>query len=167
MPVMRGSSVSFFSHGPAQTRRFGRHMGAITEAGDVLLLHGDLGAGKTHFAQGIAEGLGVQETVRSPTFTLINEYQEGRLPFYHMDLYRLEGDSDIATVGLDEYSSSDGVVVVEWPEKGERWLPEDVLHVTLSYVDDQRRTIYLEAGGEQAEALLRRYKAQAFHVTGS
>ena len=162
MAVMKGSALDFFSHSPAQTRRFGAHLGALVEPGDVVLLHGDLGAGKTHFAQGIAEGLGITEPVRSPTFTLINEYDEGRIPLYHIDLYRLEGDEDIATIGIEEYFDADGLVVVEWPEKGEHWLPEDALHLFLTHFDERRRSLRVEAGGPRAEALLRAYRAHVF-----
>ncbi|MDQ4074915.1 MAG: tRNA (adenosine(37)-N6)-threonylcarbamoyltransferase complex ATPase subunit type 1 TsaE [Chloroflexota bacterium] len=162
MSVIKGNAISFFSYSPAQTRRFGSRLGALVQPGDVILLRGDLGSGKTHFAQGIAQGLGVTEPVRSPTFTLINEYQEGRIPMYHIDLYRLEGDEEIATIGLEEYLDADGVVVVEWPEKGERWLPEDALHLYLEHVDDHSRSLTMDANSPRSEALLQAYKRQAF-----
>lgn len=162
MAVMKGNEIEFFSHSPTQTRRFGAHLGALVQPGDVVLLHGNLGAGKTHFAQGIAQGLGIEEVVRSPTFTLINEYEEGRIPLYHVDLYRLEGDADIASTGLEEYFDAGGVVVVEWPEKGVGWLPDDALRVSLRHVSDLRRALRLDAEGPRAEALLRTYKNQTF-----
>ncbi len=162
MTVMKGNTISFFSHSPGQTRRFGAHLGALVQAGDTILLHGQLGAGKTHFAQGIAQGLGVEEPVRSPTFTLINEYQAGRLPLYHIDLYRLEGDEQIATVGLEDYLDADGLVVVEWPERGRHWLPDDALHIFMLLVSMQRRELRLEASGPRAETLLRAYKQHLF-----
>lgn len=162
MSVMKGNALAFFSYSPEQTRRFGMHLGMLVAPGDVVLLHGDLGAGKTHFTQGIAEGLGITEVVRSPTFTLVNEYHEGRLPLYHIDLYRLEGDEEIATIGLDEYLDGDGVVVVEWPEKGENWLPREAFHLYLTHVNDLRRSLRMEADGDRSEALLHAYKTQAF-----
>lgn len=164
MPVMKGNAIGFFSHSPAQTRRFGSHLGAIVQPGDVVLLHGALGAGKTHFAQGVAQGLGITEPVRSPTFTMINEYREGRIPLFHIDLYRLEGDADLATIGLDEYFDAGGVVVVEWPEKGHGWLPEDALHLYLSRVDEHRRSLRIDAEHPRSSELLRDYKQHAFSL---
>lgn len=162
MPVTKGHEIEFFSHSPAQTRRLGNHLGRLVEPGDVVLLYGDLGAGKTHFTQGIAQGLGITDTVRSPTFTLVNEYEEGRIPLYHVDLYRLDSDAAIATIGLDEYFDAGGVVVVEWPEKGRAWLPAEALHINLRTVGDLRRAFHLHATGPRAEALLHAYKSHTF-----
>lgn len=162
MSVLKGNEIEFFSHSPEQTRRFGAHLGCLVEPGDVVLLFGELGAGKTHVAQGIAQGLGITEPVRSPTFTLINEYEAGRIPLYHVDLYRLEGSRDIATVGLDEYFDADGVVVVEWPERGEGWLPEDALHLILRHVDPRRRLIRLDERGPRSAELLHAFKQHTF-----
>lgn len=162
MAVMKGNTLDFFSNSPTQTRRFGANLGGLAQPGDVVLLHGDLGAGKTHFAQGIAEGLGITDPVRSPTFTLVNEYEEGRVPLYHIDLYRLEGDEEIATVGIEEYFDADGLVVVEWPEKGAHWLPSDALHLFLGHIDERRRSLRMNTGGPRSEQLLRAYRAHVF-----
>ncbi len=162
MSVMKGNTIGFFSYSPEQTRRFGYHLGTLVRPGDLILLHGNMGSGKTHFAQGVARGLGITEPVRSPTFTLINEYEEGRLPFYHIDLYRLDGDADLATIGLDEYFDAPGVVVVEWPEKGEGWIPDDALHLRLEHIDEHRRALEVDAVGVRSTALLRAYKRRAF-----
>lgn len=165
MPVMKGNTLDFFSYSAPQTRRFGAHLGTLVQPGDAVLLYGEMGAGKTHFAQGIAQGLGITGPVRSPTFTLINEYHDGRIPLYHVDLYRLSGDDDLATVGLEEYFDADGVVVVEWPERGVDWLPTDALHIRLTHIDQRRRTLRMEAGSPRAEELLRDYKLQTFAGT--
>lgn len=106
-------------------------------AGDVLALEGDLGAGKTVFAKGIAEGLGIEEDVDSPTFTIIKEYA-GRLPLYHMDVYRLDGFEEL---GLEEYFYGDGICLVEWASKVEPWLPEETLWLTFSVREDGAREI--------------------------
>jgi tRNA threonylcarbamoyladenosine biosynthesis protein TsaE len=108
----------FISHSPAETERLGEGWGRRAAPGWVIGLSGDLGAGKTRLVQGLARGLGVQAPILSPTFALVNEYREGRLPLFHLDLYRLDTLEDILAVGLDEYLwRLDGVTVVEWFER--------------------------------------------------
>lgn len=101
--------------GEAALQSFAASLGPQLQAGDVLLLDGDLGAGKTSFTKGLAKGLGITDYVKSPTFTIVREYRHGRLPLYHMDLYRLE-DGGAEDLGLEEYFEGDGVSVVEWPD---------------------------------------------------
>lgn len=105
--------------------------------GQVIALIGDLGAGKTTLAKYIAEGLGVEERITSPTFTLIHEYQSGRLPFYHFDVYRLEDPEEMYELGYEEYFYGDGLCVVEWADKVEEMIPEDALWLYLSYGDEE------------------------------
>lgn len=93
----------------------GKQFGTQAKAGDIYLLHGDLGVGKTVFTKGFAEGLGIEEPITSPTFTLIQEYMEGRLPFYHFDVYRIGDVEEMYDIGIDEYLSGDGVCLIEWP----------------------------------------------------
>lgn len=163
MVVLRGSELDFYSHSPAQSRRFGAHLGRLAAPGDLLLLHGPLGAGKTHLAQGVAEGLGIVGPVRSPTFTLVHEYRGGRIPFYHVDLYRLEGAEEVATVGLEDYlDAEDGLMAVEWPERDRGWLPQDALHIHLRHAGPQRRALRLTAGGPRSATLLDDFKQHAF-----
>ncbi|KRN25384.1 tRNA (adenosine(37)-N6)-threonylcarbamoyltransferase complex ATPase subunit type 1 TsaE [Lacticaseibacillus camelliae] len=123
--------------------------------GDVLLLDGDLGAGKTSFTKGLARGLGITDYIKSPTFTLIREYPAGRLPLYHMDLYRLEGGG-AGDLGLEEYFEGDGVSVVEWPDYLGEAMPESYLliHFIKDDFDDNKRTLTFEAEGSRAKALL-------------
>ena len=147
-------SITIESHSPEETRALGARLGAAARAGDLLLLSGTLGAGKTHLAQGVARGLGVGGVVRSPTFTLINEYDDGRLPLYHMDLYRLSGEGDLASIALDDYLDGDGVLLVEWPERAGDHFREDALCVRLEASGPGARTITLEARGPRAAALL-------------
>ncbi len=106
------------SNSPEETLRLGKSLGSSLGAGDIVLLFGDLGAGKTHFTQGICNGLEMDKNsyVRSPTFTLINEYP-GRLPIYHIDLYRIETQEDIYSLGLEEILFDQGVTIIEWAEK--------------------------------------------------
>ena len=113
------------------TQKIAEKLAKALHAGDVILLDGDLGAGKTTFTKGLARGLGIRKNVKSPTFTLIREYHEGRLPLYHMDVYRLEetGGDDL---GLEEYFNGDGVSVVEWSQFVEDDLPKDAVRFKLN-----------------------------------
>lgn len=114
----------------ADTHRLAGRLAHIVRPGDVLALQGDLGAGKTTFTQGFAKVLGVVEVVNSPTFTLIKEYS-GRIPLYHMDLYRLDHEDEAWELGLDEYFHGDGVCVVEWPERLGATLPQDAITIII------------------------------------
>ena len=113
------------------TLNLGKKIGDVLKPGDILLLKGDLGAGKTTFTQGLAEGLGVDEFVNSPTFVIINEYFSGHLPLYHMDLYRLEDEAQLYDLGVEEYFFGNGVSVVEWPEIALSLLPEAYTRLTF------------------------------------
>jgi tRNA threonylcarbamoyladenosine biosynthesis protein TsaE len=123
-------------------------IGARLRAGDVVLLHGDLGAGKTTLTQGIAAGLGVRDHVQSPTFTLVSEHPGASLTLYHVDLYRLSDPAELETFGFDDLlRPSDGVSVIEWPERAGEWLPEDYLAIELAVAGpDQRRITISRAG---------------------
>jgi tRNA threonylcarbamoyladenosine biosynthesis protein TsaE len=131
---------------PAQTGRFGRLLGALCALGDVIGLGGDLGAGKTTLTQAIAAGAGVDpaEYVNSPSFALLHEYH-GRIPFYHMDFYRLHGADDVVGLGLDEYLYRSGIAVVEWYERAESVFPGSTLFVDLVIVDAERRCARLRS----------------------
>ena len=141
-----------------QTEEVGRVLGAMLEPGDLICLFGDLGAGKTHFSFGIAQGLQVlDEYITSPTFTFVNEYQ-GRIPFYHIDLYRLKDPSELEGIGFEEYVDSDGATVIEWAERAEGDLPEDKLNVYLSDVSENSRELGFFAEGERYGKLLADFK---------
>lgn len=122
--------IHLISRSPDDTRRAAARLAPALRPGSVLALHGDLGAGKTCFIQGLAEALGVSSSVSSPTYTLISEYQ-GRLPFYHADLYRLEEPEEAMRAGLDEYLHGQGVTAVEWAERAANLLPGHTIHVRL------------------------------------
>lgn len=128
---------------PSATLAFGRSLGETLEPGSVILLRGDLGAGKTTLVQGIGEGLGITEAIASPTFTLVNEYTEGRIPLYHLDLYRLEG-SDIDSLYLENYwegiEVAPGIVAIEWSERLP-YQPPRYLEITLTDTGEGRRAI--------------------------
>ena len=145
---------SVITTGPEQTWHVGRMLGARLAAGDTVCLYGDLGAGKTSFSYGIALGLEVKEKyITSPTFTLVNEYQ-GRVPFYHMDLYRLHDPGELENIGFGKYIDSDGVTVIEWAERAENELPTECLSVYLSSVNENSREIGFLVEGERYENLL-------------
>ena len=116
----------------------------------IICLDGELGSGKTVFTKGIANALGIEETITSPTFTIIKEY-EGELPLYHMDVYRLDGNTD--GVDIEEYFTKGGVVVIEWAETIKNILPEERLDVKIKVLDENRRLLIFEPHGEKYEEL--------------
>lgn len=138
-----------------QTEKIGERLADSLKPNDVILLDGDLGAGKTTFTKGLAKGLGIKRYVKSPTFTIIHEYREGRMPLFHMDVYRLE-DGGGDDLGWDEYLYGDGVSVIEWSQFIQDYLPEDYLRITLKRNDesDNQRTLDFEAQGERYTTLL-------------
>jgi len=133
---------------PAATSRLGRALGEVAQAGDLLCLWGDLGSGKTHLAKAIGAGLGVTETIISPSFILMAEY-EGRLPLFHIDPYRLVSAEDALAGGLIDERQSEGVTLVEWPERLGDALPIDRLDVRIDGTGDEPRKITLLAWGDR------------------
>lgn len=128
-----------------ETVELGRKIGTVLKPNDVIALIGDLGAGKTTIIQGIAAGLGVKDYVTSPTFVIINEY-EGRLPFYHVDLYRLDEGLEIDDLGIEEYFSRGGVCVIEWAERLGKMLPKNSEKIEIKIVSEQERDICVSSG---------------------
>lgn len=116
---------------PEDTFELGMRLAKEAKAGQVYCLNGDLGVGKTVFTQGFAKGLGITEAVNSPTFTIVQEYHEGRLPFYHFDVYRISDVSEMDEIGYEEYFFGEGVSLVEWGQLIQEILPEDTIHVTI------------------------------------
>ncbi len=119
------------THEPAATFALGRTLGRLLAAGDVVCLTGDLGTGKTLLVQGIAAGLGVSDDVTSPTFTILQVYETGRLPLYHFDLYRLDSPDELDNIGFAEYTGGAGVAVVEWADKFSAAMPDEHLLIEL------------------------------------
>lgn len=133
----------------------GKKIGQQLVAGDVLVLDGDLGAGKTTFTKGLAAGLEIPDIIKSPTFTIIHEYQDGRLPLYHMDAYRLE-NGGAEDLGLEEYFDGDGVSVVEWAEFVEDELPADFLAIHFKRTDDDNtRVLEFEPHGQHFDQIVK------------
>ena len=142
------SSLELISHSPEQTQKLGANIGELALAGDTFLLMGKLGAGKTCFTQGIARGLNIEENAASPSFVVVRELQ-GRLPLYHMDLYRLDHIEEIVELGLDDYLYGNGVCVVEWAEKGLSVLPTEHLLIEINYLSDTERSFQLKPRGKR------------------
>jgi len=140
----------------AETVELGARLGRVLAPGDFIALVGELGAGKTQFAKGIALGLEVDPgtPVTSPTYTILNIYQ-GRLPLYHFDLYRLHGPEEVEDLGFEEYFSGDGACVVEWAERLGEDMPEQVLTVSLSHAGAEERRVCFDAAGPRARTVLR------------
>ena len=126
-----------------ETRKLGERLAEELRSGDVILLEGPLGAGKSEMARGIAKGLGVRETVTSPSFTILNVYESGRLPLYHFDWYRLEGADELYELGMDEYLGGDGIAVVEWAERCPEAVPENTIRITLDVTGEESRRIQI------------------------
>ena len=149
------SKMVIRSEAPARTEEIGRAIGTLARPGDLVLLTGELGAGKTRLAQGALSGLDSRDHVRSPTFVLIMEHS-ARIPLYHVDLYRLERDSDLDTLGLDEYVRGQGLCLVEWADRAPHAFPPGHLDVRIERVEDREdeRKLTLAAAGRRHVDLL-------------
>lgn len=149
------ATLELVSHSPEETQRIGRMLGNVAQPGDIFLLEGPLGAGKTCLTQGIAWGLGVQEYARSPTFVLVTRYQ-GRHTIHHVDLFRIDDPLEALDMGLEEYLESDGVCVVEWADKAADLFPVESLRIELDYGSEEaERTMRFHTKGTRHQALLK------------
>ena len=119
------------SHSTDETERIGYELAKKAAPGEIYCLSGNLGAGKTVFARGFARRLGIKTNITSPTFTILNEYSEGKLKLYHFDLYRLENERELIGIGYDDYFNGEGVTLIEWPEKAGNLIPENSVHVAI------------------------------------
>lgn len=132
--------MTVISSSEQETRELGKRMAGKVTPGTVISLRGSLGAGKTVFAKGFAEGLGITEAIVSPTFTLVQEY-DGRLKLYHLDLYRLSGEDEFESMGGEDFLYSDGVALIEWSEKIEDMLPDNTIFINITINEDLTRSI--------------------------
>lgn len=141
--------LTFTTRSPDETRAFGRRLGGLLAAGDVVALVGDLGAGKTCLVQGIAQGLEVPESscVRSPSFVILNVYP-GRYELNHLDLYRIESPAELEELGYREIFYGEGVTVIEWADKITDFMPEEHIRISLTFSNETARVIKLEAVGD-------------------
>lgn len=135
------------SHSAEETRSLGARLSSHLRPGDVILLEGDLGAGKSELARGIARGLGITGPVPSPSFTILNAYDEGVIPLYHFDWYRIADAREIPEMGMDEMLGGDGVALIEWSERAREYLPERLLKIEIEALDENTREITLTPQG--------------------
>ena len=139
------NQLDVISHSPAQTEQVGQHLGEQLRPGDLILLIGTFGVGKTHLVKGIARGLGATDLVTSPSFVLVNEYragaEHGAIPIYHVDLYRLAGAADLATLCLEELWEGRGICLIEWPEQAEAMLPHEHLAIQIEHLSETKRRV--------------------------
>lgn len=135
------------SSSPEETERIGERLSALLKEGDLVALIGELGGGKTRFVRGLAKGLGSRGFVKSPSFTIVNVYEGGRLPLYHIDLYRIGGASEFESAGLDELIYGHGVSAIEWADRAPELLGECGIVVSFSYVSENEREIEIRVKG--------------------
>ncbi|GAC1568635.1 MAG: tRNA (adenosine(37)-N6)-threonylcarbamoyltransferase complex ATPase subunit type 1 TsaE [Ktedonobacteraceae bacterium] len=171
-------TLDSISHSAAQTQRLGARLGELLSGGELILLNGQLGTGKTTFTQGLAQGMGISVNINSPTFTLLKEYagrvesRPGSPPrtgpaLYHFDLYRLDNPEEIIDLGFEEYFDSDGVCVVEWAERADLYWPTDHLDIRLKMLSETKRGLLFAAIGPRYCELLRQFQKNTYVTTGS
>lgn len=155
--------LDYVSYSPAQTTRIGQFLGERLRAGDLVLLLGDFGVGKTHLVKGIAQGLGSPDLVTSPSFVLINEYRAGPqhsgMRIYHVDLYRIEDPAELTGLGLEEIWNDQGVCLIEWANRAQYALPTEHLAITLAYRDASTRELRFVPHGERYRQLVEELRA--------
>lgn len=162
MPILNTHTMDFFSRSPEQTRRVGRRLGGALQAGDVICLQGDLGAGKTTFVQGVAQGWGSRDAVSSPTFILVNVYRrEDEARLFHMDAYRLDSTPEAEELDL-ETMLAQGPLLIEWPERIDGLVPPEHLWIRLEHVDDEEREMNFKANGKRYADLLEVIRRAAY-----
>ena len=145
--------MQYISNSPAETEDIGAALGKILTPGTVIAYRGDLGAGKTAFTRGLAQGLGSTELVTSPTYTIVNEYLGGRMPLFHFDMYRLGSSDDLWDIGWEDYLDRNGVCAVEWSENVEDAM-EDAVMITIEKLGEESRRITIEGGDFLADLSL-------------
>ena len=144
--------MTFFSNSPSETEAVGAALGAIIPAGTILAYKGDLGAGKTAFTRGLARGLGCDDLVTSPTYTIVNEYLSGRCPLFHFDMYRLASSDDLWDIGWEDYLDRGGVCAVEWSENVDDAM-ENAIYITIHKTGEETRRIEIEGGIDGREPI--------------
>jgi tRNA threonylcarbamoyladenosine biosynthesis protein TsaE len=162
MPVLDLHTIDVFSRSPEQTRRIGMRLGGALQAGDVICLQGDLGAGKTTFVQGIAQGWGSLDAVSSPTFIIVNVYRRGdEARLFHMDAYRLDSTPEAEELDLDAMLSQ-GALLIEWPERMDGLIPLEHLWVHLEHITEEEREMRFRASGSRYDELLQVVRRAAY-----
>jgi len=142
--------MEFLSNSPAQTEHFAEMLAKHLLPGTVIAYRGDLGAGKTAFTRGLARGLGVRESVTSPTYTIVNEYLSGKMPLFHFDMYRLHSSDDLFDIGWEDYLERGGICAVEWSENVPEAM-ENAIVITIEKTGEDTRRIIVKGSGENAD----------------
>ena len=145
--------MEFLTHSPEETELLGEKLAKKLMGGEILAYRGDLGAGKTAFTRGLARGLGISDRVTSPTYTIVNEYEGGRLPLFHFDMYRLDSSDDLFDIGWEDYLLRGGVCAVEWSENVPEAM-EDAITVEIRKISENERQILIEGGDSLADLSL-------------
>lgn len=162
MPILDAHTLEFFSRSPEQTRRVGMRLGGILREGDILCLQGELGAGKTTFVQGLAQGWGSLDLVSSPTFILVNIYRRADAKqFFHLDAYRLNSVPEAEELDLESMLEQ-GPLVIEWPERMGDLIPKNRLWVDFDYMSDEHRQMVFKASGKHYDSLLNEIRRTMF-----
>ena len=139
-------SMRFITHSPEETIKTAEKIGSVLKAGDMIAYKGGLGAGKTTFTRGIANGLGLGDCVSSPTFALVNEYRGKNITLYHFDMYRIQTEDGLETTGFFDYPFEDNIAVIEWSENVAEFLPENIIYITINTIGENDREIIIEGG---------------------
>lgn len=139
-------SMRFITHSPEETIKTAEKIGSLLKAGDMIAYKGGLGAGKTTFTRGIANGLGLGDCVSSPTFALVNEYRGKNITLYHFDMYRIQTEDGLETTGFFDYPFEDNIAVIEWSENIAEFLPKNIIYITINTIGENDREIIIEGG---------------------
>lgn len=160
--IQSSNELDFISHSTGQTEHIGQRLGDQLRPGDLVLLLGDFGSGKTHLMKGIARGLGSDDLVTSPSFVLVNEYRadqaHGDVTIYHADLYRIDDPGELTGIGLEEAWSGEGICVIEWAERAAELLPDDHLAIHFRYLSETKRVLRFVPHGNRYETLVAQLK---------
>lgn len=166
MPILREGELDIISNSPEQSKRMGIRLGRLLQAGDVICLSGDMGAGKTVFSSGIGQGWGSQYKITSPTYNLVHQHsrKKDNSILYHLDCYRMRSTDEIESIGFDDMIDSKGIVLIEWAERIEDALPDTHLWIDLRVVEEMRRNFILEAKGEHYQRLVDTFRNEIYGV---
>ena len=166
MPILREGELDIISTSPEQSKRMGIRLGRLLQAGDVICLSGDMGAGKTVFSSGIGQGWGSQHKITSPTYNLVHQHSRKKddTILYHLDCYRMRGVDEIDSIGFDDMIDNNGILLIEWAERIEDALPDTYLWIDLRVVEEMRRNFILEAQGEHYQHLVDTFRNEIYGV---
>jgi tRNA threonylcarbamoyladenosine biosynthesis protein TsaE len=154
MPILDKHMLEFVSRSPEQTRRIGMRLGSLLQVGDVICLQGNLGAGKTTFTQGLAQGWGSLDSVSSPTFIIVNQYRRANEnSIFHLDTYRLDSTGEAEQLDLDSYLN-EGALIIEWPERLGKLIPTENLWINLEHIAEEHRQMIFHAHGKRYDKML-------------